>query len=67
MYAMSTAFTGMFVNIQENGWNNALKWANILRENYLKIGKFVPKYDKSLKKSEIDQLVNTVKEKNFVR
>jgi cytochrome c556 len=65
MYAMSTAFTGMFVNIQENDWNNALKWANILRENYLNIGKLVPEYDKALKKSEIDQLVNAVKEKNF--
>ena len=64
MYALSTAFTGMFVNIQENDWNNALKWAYI-RENYLNIGKLVPEHDKALKKSEIDQLVNAVKEKNF--
>lgn len=65
MYAMSTAFTGMFTNIQENDWKNAEKWANILRENYLNIGKMVPEFDKGLKKNEVNALVEAVKSKDM--
>ncbi|MGC9120308.1 MAG: multiheme c-type cytochrome [Sulfurihydrogenibium sp.] len=64
MYAMSTAFTGIFTNIQENDWKNAEKWANVLRENYLNIGKMVPEFDKNLKKNEINALVEAVKSKD---
>ncbi len=65
MYAMSTAFTGIFTNIQENDWKNAEKWANILKDNYLKVGKLVPEFDKELKKNEIEQLVIAVKNKDM--
>ncbi len=65
MYAMSTAFTGIFTNIQEYDWQNAEKWANILKNNYLNIGKLVPEYDKQLKKNEIEQLVVAIRNKDM--
>lgn len=65
MYSMSTAFTGMFTNIQENDWKNAEKWATILRDNYLNIGKMIPEFDKGLKKNEINALVEAVKSKDM--
>ncbi|MCX7760675.1 MAG: cytochrome c [Hydrogenothermaceae bacterium] len=65
MYAMSTAFTGVFTNIQENDWKNAEKWAKILRDNYLNIGKMVPEFDKGLKKDEIEALLKAVQNKDI--
>jgi cytochrome c556 len=65
MHAMSTAFTGIFTNIQENDWKNAEKWANVLKENYLNIGKLVPEFDKGLKKNEINALFEAVKSKDL--
>ncbi|MEZ0324066.1 MAG: hypothetical protein ABWJ98_07140 [Hydrogenothermaceae bacterium] len=64
MYTMSTAFTGMFTDIQENDWKNAEKWAKILRDNYLNIGKMVPEFDKGLKKDEIEALVKAVENRD---
>jgi len=64
MYGISTAFTAVFVNIKENDWENAKKWAYKLKEGYLKIGEMVPKWDKLLRKKEINQLVKAVEEKN---
>ncbi len=64
MYKASTSFTGMLTNVQDGDWNNALKWAKALKESYLKIGKMVPKWDKVLKKREINALVKAVKNKD---
>lgn len=65
MYAMSTAFTGVFLNVQEKDWKNAEKWAKSLRDNYLNIGKMVPEFDKNLKKLEIDSLMKAIQSKNI--
>lgn len=64
MYGLSIAFTGIFVNIKEGDWDNAKKWAIELKEGYLKIGQMVPKWDKGLRKKEIEALVKAVEEKN---
>lgn len=64
MYAMSTAFTGMFTNIQENDWKNAEKWAKVLRDNYLNIGKMVPEFDKGLRKDDVEMLLKAVQSKD---
>lgn len=64
MYAMSTAFTGIFTNIQENDWKNAEKWAKVLRDNYINVGKMVPEFDKGLKKEEVEMLLRAVQSKD---
>ena len=64
MYTASTSFTGMFANIKEGDWKNAQKWAESLRKAYLKVGKMVPKWDKFLRKNEINKLVEAVKNKD---
>lgn len=64
MYSMSTAFTGMFTNIQENDWKNAEKWAKVLRDSYIDIGRMVPDFDKSLKKEEVEMLLKAVQSKD---
>lgn len=65
MYAMSTAFTGLMTNVQEKDWKNAEKWVKILEENYIKVGKLVPEFDKGLRKNEMTALVNAVKSKDM--
>lgn len=64
MYSMSTAFTGIFTNIQENDWKNAEKWAKNLRDNYIGIGKMVPEFDKGLKKDEVELLLKAVQSRD---
>lgn len=60
MHTMSTAFTGIFTNIQENDWKNAEKWSKVLRDNYLNVGKMVSDFDKNLKKDEVNMLLKAV-------
>jgi len=64
MHALSVSMTGVVVNVREKDWENAKKWAERLQRNYLKIGEMVSKWDKLLKKKEMDALVNGVKDKN---
>ncbi|WP_457641106.1 hypothetical protein [Persephonella sp.] len=64
MHTLSISFTGVVTNVQEKDWKNAEKWALKLKDNYLKIGKIVKKWDKLLKKDAVNSLVVAVKEKN---
>ncbi len=64
MHTLSVSITGVVSNIKEGDWQNAEKWAKRLQENYLKIGKMVKKWDKLLKKEDMEKLVNAVKSKD---
>jgi len=64
MHALSTSITGVVSNIREGDWENAEKWVKRLEENYLKIGKMVKKWDKLLKKDDMERLVDAVKSKD---
>ncbi|MDQ7056000.1 MAG: hypothetical protein Q9M89_05840 [Persephonella sp.] len=63
MHTLSTAMTGVVVNLKEEDWSSAQEWAERLQENYLKIGEMVKKWDKVLRKREINMLVDAVREK----
>ncbi|MBK3331739.1 hypothetical protein GWK41_01505 [Persephonella atlantica] len=64
MHLLSTSMTGVVVNLKEEDWNNAQKWAERLQKNYLKIGKMVKKWDKLLKKDEVHKLQQAIKSRN---
>ncbi len=64
MHLLSTSMTGVVANVREEDWQNAEKWAKRLQENYLKIGKMVKKWDKLLKKDDMEKLVKSVESKN---
>ncbi|NPA16964.1 MAG: cytochrome c [Aquificae bacterium] len=64
MHTLSVSMTGVVVNVREKDWENAKKWAERLQRNYLRIGEMVGKWDKLLKKKEMEAVVRAVKEKN---
>ncbi len=64
MHILSTSITGVIADVREGDWQNAERWAERLQENYLKIGKMVKKWDKFLKKDEMENLVKSVKSKD---
>ncbi len=64
MYKMSTAFTGIFVNVGAQKWDYAKTWAKELKKNYYEVGKMVPSWEKFLKKGAVDNLVKAVEDKN---
>ncbi|WP_457622925.1 cytochrome c [Persephonella sp.] len=65
MHKLSVSFTGVITNVKEKDWEDAEKWAGTFKENYLKIGKMVKKWDKVLKKEAVENLASAVKEKNL--
>ncbi len=65
MHNASTAFTGVFVNIKQGNWDNALKWSQKLKSYYFKIGKMVPEWNKFLRKEEMEKLIDAVKNKDI--
>ncbi len=64
MYNLSTAFTGVFANIQDGNWEKAKEWAKKTEEYYLNIGKLVSKWDKILRKDAVKQMVKAVENKD---
>ncbi len=65
MHALSLSVTGTVVSVREEDWKNAEKWSLKLKENYLKVGRMVKKWDKILRKEAVNELVDGIKEKNL--
>ena len=65
MYKASISFTGLSTSLREQDWKRAEKWAESLKNAYLKIGELVPEWDKVLRKKEANALVKAVKERNI--
>jgi hypothetical protein len=64
MYQLSTAFTGVMINVQEQNWPKAKEWAKRTKEYYLKIGELVPSWKKVLREKAVNSLLKAVEEKN---
>ncbi len=67
MYKMSTAFTGINLNINEGDWEKALRWAKELRDTYIKTSKMVPEWKDYFKPELANELVKAVESKNIDR
>ncbi|NPA42346.1 MAG: hypothetical protein GXO18_08750 [Aquificae bacterium] len=64
MHAMSTARTGITVNINEGNWEKALYWAKELKKIYVETSKMVPEWKDYFKPQLADNLIKAVESKN---
>ena len=64
MYQLSTAFTGIMVNVQNGKWSKAKEWAKRTKEYYVKIGELVPSWKKVLRIKAVDGLIQAVEAKS---
>ncbi len=64
MHAMSTAFTGIRLNVNDGNWEKALHWAKELKKTYLNTSKMVPEWKDYFKPALADNLVKAVSSKN---
>jgi len=64
MHAMSTAFTGIRLNVNDENWEKALHWAKELRDTYLNTSKMVPEWKNYFKTELADNLVKAVSSRN---
>ncbi len=64
MYNMSTYFYGINLNINNEDWDNALKWAKKLKEEYVSTSKMVPEWKEYFKPELAERLVKAVESKN---
>ncbi len=64
MHAMSTANTGITLNINEGNWEKALEWAKELKKLYVETSKMVPEWKEYFKPQLADNLVKAVSSKN---
>ncbi len=64
MHAMSTAFHGINLNINEGKWDKALEWANQLKKAYEDASRMVPEWKDYFKPALADDLVKAVQSKN---
>ncbi len=64
MFAMSTAFHGINLNINEGRWDKALEWANQLKKAYEDSAKMVPEWKDYYKPQLAENLVKAVQSKN---
>ncbi len=64
MHAMSVAFHGINVNINEGRWDKALEWANQLKKAYEESARMVPEWRDYYKPALADNLVKAVQSRN---
>ncbi|WPM31237.1 hypothetical protein IAE16_05275 [Hydrogenobacter sp. T-2] len=64
MHAMSVAFHGINLNINEGRWDKALEWANQLKKAYEESARMVPEWKDYYKPALADNLVKAVQSKN---
>ena len=64
MFAMSTAFHGITLNINEGRWDKALDWARQLKKSYEESARMVPEWKDYFKPALADNLVKAVQSKN---
>ncbi len=64
MHAMSTYFYGINLNINNEDWKNALRWAKELKKEYVATSKMVPEWKEYFKPKLADELVKAVESKN---
>ncbi|MCS6957786.1 MAG: hypothetical protein RMK75_04935 [Aquificaceae bacterium] len=64
MFAMSTAFHGITLNINEGRWEKALDWARQLKKSYEESARMVPEWKDYFKPALADNLVKAVQSKN---
>ncbi len=67
MHTMSTAFTGIRLNVNDGNWEKALFWAKELKKTYLKTSRMVPEWKDYFKPSLAENLVKAVGSKNVDR
>ncbi|WP_457599843.1 hypothetical protein [Hydrogenivirga sp.] len=67
MHAMSTAFSGINLNVNDGNWKGALFWAKELKKNYLETSKMVPEWKSYFKPALAENLVKAVSSKNVDR
>ncbi len=64
MHKMSTAFTGIRVNVNDGNWEKALFWAKKLRDTYVKTRDMVPEWKDYFKVNLAENLVKAVESKD---
>jgi cytochrome c556 len=64
---MSTAFTGIRLNVNEDNWEKAREWAEKLKELYNETSKMVPEWKDYFKPKLADDLVKAVSSRNVDR
>lgn len=64
MHAMSVAFHGINLNINEGKWDKAIEWANQLKKVYEESARMVPEWKDYFKPALADNLVKAVQSRN---
>jgi len=64
MHAMSTAFYGIRLNVNEGRWDKAKEWALRLKDTYLETSRMVPEWKDYFKPELAENLVKAVESKN---
>ncbi|NPA32447.1 MAG: hypothetical protein GXO04_02345 [Aquificae bacterium] len=65
MHAMSTALSGIRLNINEERWDNALRWAEDFLRTYEEVSRMVPEWKDYFKLGEARKLIDAVRDKDI--